>query len=149
MNLRKATFVFSALLTASAMLASAQQDASIAQETPQTQQAAPQAQTGAPAQAPQGHGRPLKQLQQQLNLSPQQMSQLRPIFKDRAAQMKALRADTTLAPADRKAKAQSIQADSKTKIEAVLNDQQKQQYEQILAARKAQRAAKAGAGTQS
>jgi protein CpxP len=135
MNLRKATFVFGALLSVGAVIASAQ----AAQTDPS--QAAPTQQ----AQPPAGqHGkvnpnRQAKRLAKQLNLSADQVAQIKPILKDRADQMQALRTDTTLAPADRRAKAKGIMDDSKAKIETVLNDQQKQQYEQMLAARKAKR----------
>ena len=51
----------------------------------------------------------------------------------------AKRGDSSLAPADRRAKAQAIMHDSRTKIETVLNDQQKQQFEQQMAQRRARR----------
>ena len=52
--------------------------------------------------------------------------------------MQALRADASLGVQDRQAKAKTIRQDAKTKIEALLNDSQKQQFEQMLAARRHQ-----------
>ncbi len=45
--------------------------------------------------------------------------------------MQSIRADTTLAPKDRRAKAQSIKQDSENRIESILSDAQRQQYEQM------------------
>jgi protein CpxP len=45
-------------------------------------------------------------------------------------QMQALRGDSLLSREDRMAKMQSIRSDSNTKIEAILNDDQKKQFEQ-------------------
>ena len=80
-----------------------------------------------------------KHLAKKLNLSKDQVAQIKPILADRQQQMQSLRADSSLAQQDRRAKAQAIQQDSKSKIEAVLNDSQKQQFEQMLANRRAHR----------
>ena len=97
-----------------------------------------------PTPAPEGHGRhgmnPNKQakhLAKELNLTPDQVSQIKPILVDRKQQIESLRADSSLAPQDRREKMRAIQQDSKSKIEAVLNDTQKQQFEQMLANRRA------------
>ena len=133
MNLYRATLVFSALLSVGAVVASAQ--------------AAPPDQSTAPAQSQTARGqrsmpspdKQAKRLAKELNLTPDQVTQIKPILADRTQQMQALQADTSMAQADRRAKARSIMADSNTKIEGVLNDQQKQQFEQMQAARKAKR----------
>jgi hypothetical protein len=78
-------------------------------------------------------------LGKKLNLSADQVAQIKPILADRQQQMQALRADTSLSKEDKRAKAKAAFDDSKTKIEAVLNDQQKQQFEQMLQERKAKR----------
>jgi protein CpxP len=136
MNSRKATIILAALLSTGAIFAQAQ-------AAPADQAAAAQSQTQQnPAAGKHGRMNPNRQvkfLTKKLNLSADQAAQLKPILEDRAQQMQALQADTALAPADRRTKAQGIQADSNTKIEAVLNDQQKQQFEQMLAERKAKR----------
>jgi hypothetical protein len=74
-----------------------------------------------------------------LGLTPDQVSKIEPILADRDQQVQTLRADTTLAPGDRKAKMHGIRQESDTRIEAILNDTQKQQYEQIKQSRKANR----------
>jgi periplasmic protein CpxP/Spy len=84
--------------------------------------------------------REAKHLGKKLGLSADQVSQLQPILADRNQQMQSLRSDTTLSQSDRRAKFQSIRQDSNTKIEALLNDQQKQQFEQMQQARRNHRA---------
>ena len=93
---------------------------------------------GAPeAQAPPGGGHrgmmdPAQQLEgmtKRYNLSADQQTQLKPILASQQQQMQALRGDSSLSRDDRMAKMQSIHADTKTKIEAVLNDDQKKQFE--------------------
>ena len=141
MNLRRATFVFVALLSAGVVSASAQ--------------AAPADQTPNQTQSMRGQGRgrrgmdpdsQVAALTRKLSLTPEQASQIKPILQDRAQQIQAIRADTTLAPADRRTKARGIMDDSNSKIEAVLNDQQKQQYQQMLAARHPTRGARKSDG---
>ena len=139
MNSRRATLIFGVLLSTGAVFASAQ--------------AAPTDQPSNQAQGTQGRGRrnmnPDKQIQvltRKLNLTPDQAAQITPILHDRAEQMRALRADTTITPADRRAKAKGITDDGNSKIEAVLNDQQKQQYQEMLAKRNEKRAAKKPSG---
>jgi hypothetical protein len=78
-------------------------------------------------------------LGKKLNLSADQVAQIKPILADRQQQVQALRADSSLSQDDRRAKMKSIRDDSKTKMEAVMNDQQKQQFEQMLASRRGHR----------
>lgn len=133
---RTATFILGALLSTGLVFAQSEP-----QQTPDTNQA----NSAQSASAPQGGNhranpnRQARRLGRELNLSKDQVAQIKPILADRVQQMQALRADTSLAQADRRAKAQSIMQDSRTKIEAVLNDQQKQQFEQLLAQRQARR----------
>jgi len=68
------------------------------------------------------------------------MSKIEPILADRDQQVQSVRSDATLAPKDRKAKVHGIRQDSDSRIEALLNDTQKQQYEQIKQSRKAKQA---------
>ena len=75
-------------------------------------------------------------LGKKLNLSADQVAQIKPILVDQKQQMQALRADTSVSQDDRRVKAKGIMQDSRTKMEAVMNDQQKQQFEQMLAARR-------------
>jgi hypothetical protein len=79
-----------------------------------------------------GHRDPAQQLEgmtKRYNLSADQQSQIKPILESRQQQMQALRGDSSLSQEDRMAKMQSIRADSNKKIEAILNDDQKKQFE--------------------
>lgn len=78
-----------------------------------------------------------KKMAKQLGLTPDQESKIEPILADRVQQMQSVRSDSTIAPQDRKARIHSIRRDSDSKIEAILTDAQKQQYEQIKQNRKA------------
>jgi periplasmic protein CpxP/Spy len=71
----------------------------------------------------------LKHMTKQLDLSADQQSQIKPILQSRQQQMQALWQDQSVSREDRHAKMQSIQQDTSSKIEAVLNDTQKQKYE--------------------
>jgi hypothetical protein len=81
-------------------------------------------------------------LGKKLNLSADQVAQIKPILADRQQQMQALRADTSLTKEDKHAKMKALVDDNRTKLEAVMTDQQKQQFEQMLQERKAKRQSK-------
>ena len=113
------------------MLAIGATSAGYAQDT--TNQ--PQAQQGQ-GQWGGGHGRgmmdPDRQLEhmtKQLNLSSDQQSQIKPILVDRQQKMQALFQNQSLSREDRHSQMQAIRQDSETKINAVLNDDQKQKYQ--------------------
>ena len=72
-----------------------------------------------------------KRMAKRLGLSSDQKAQIEPILADRDQQMQNLRNNTTLTPQDRKAQIRGIVQGSDGKIEAILNDTQKQQYEQM------------------
>jgi hypothetical protein len=72
-------------------------------------------------------------LGKQLGLTRDQVAQITPILADRQQQMQNLRADGSLSRKARRAKTKALQQDSKSKVEALLNDSQKQQYEQLIA----------------
>lgn len=134
---RTVTFILGALLATG--MAFAQSDP---QQAPDNAGQANSAQAAQPAPGRQHRANPARQarrLARQLNLSQEQVAQIKPILVDRAQQTQDLRADTSLSNADRHAKARAIMQDSKTKIEGVLNDQQKQQFEQLLAQRRERR----------
>ena len=108
----------------------------------QDQSAPPAASAPTPAQRPAHVPNPrhqAKKMAKALALTPDQVSKIEPILADRDQQVQSLRSDTTLAPNDRKAKMHGIRQESDTQIEAILNDTQKQQYEQIKQSRKANR----------
>lgn len=73
--------------------------------------------------------RQLKRMTKRLDLSADQQSQVKPILESRDQQMQQLWQDKSVSKEDRRDKAQAIQQDSSQKIEAVLNDTQKQKYE--------------------
>jgi protein CpxP len=109
-----------------------------------------QTQTQAPATGAQERGpspwdahmdptRQLEHLTKTLNLSADQQTQIKPILTDRQQKMQALFQDQTLSPPDRHSKAEAIQQDTKNRLEATLNDQQKQQFEEMQAKMQARR----------
>jgi Spy/CpxP family protein refolding chaperone len=135
MNATKATIILGALLSATAMFAQAP-DASQAPAA-----SAPQA---APSQPGNQHrnfdpSQFAARLGQRLSLSSDQVAQITPILTARQQQMQTLRADASLSEQDRHTKAHAIMQDTNTKIEAVLTDPQKQQFEQMLAQRRQHR----------
>jgi len=62
------------------------------------------------------------------NLSADQQTQIKPILADQQTKMMALRQDSSLSRDDKMAKMKGIREDSNTKIQAILNDSQKQKY---------------------
>ena len=92
----------------------------------------------APAPAPgqeQGRGpgrmnpdRQLEHMTRELGLSADQQNQIRPQLVERQQKMEAIFQDQSIAQQDRRTRMQSIRQESQSKIEAVLNDQQKQKF---------------------
>jgi len=64
------------------------------------------------------------------NLSSDQQAQIKPILANQQQQMQALRQDSSLSREDKMAKMKSIREDSSSKIQALLNDGQKQKFAQ-------------------
>jgi Spy/CpxP family protein refolding chaperone len=93
---------------------------------------APETSAPPPMRGHHGMMDPAQQLEgmtKRYNLSADQQTQIKPILASQQQQMQALHEDSSLSREDRMGKMQSIRADSKTKIEAVLNDDQKKQFE--------------------
>ena len=135
MSTTKATIVLGALLSAGMVFAQA----------PDANQA-PAANTPQAAQAQSGYqhrnfdpSQFAAHLGQRLGLSSDQVARITPILTARRQQMQALRADASLSEQDRHSKARVIMQDSNSKIEAFLTGAQKQQFEQMLAQRRAHR----------
>jgi hypothetical protein len=109
---------------------------------PQAAPASPLAAENAPPMQQQRRApdpaRAARHLGKQLGLTQEQVAQIQPILADRQQALAGVRSDTSLAPRDRKAKARGIMQDSKGKIEALLTDTEKQQYEQMLQERRSQ-----------
>jgi Spy/CpxP family protein refolding chaperone len=125
---------------------------SFAQETG----AAPETSAPPAMQGPGGGRRGMMDPDQQLarmskryNLSADQQTQLKPILVSQQQQMQALRGDSSMSREDRMAKMMSIRSDSNTKIQAILNDEQKKQFaedQQRMQERMQQRGDGAGPG---
>ncbi|MHB8654603.1 MAG: hypothetical protein ACYDA9_12060 [Terriglobia bacterium] len=75
--------------------------------------------------------RQLGRLSETLNLTDDQKGQIRPILEERSQKMQSLRADSSLAADDKRAKMRGIFEDSNSRIRAVLNDVQKQKFDEM------------------
>jgi protein CpxP len=93
--------------------------------------------------------RQAKHMAKKFGLTADQQAKIEPILADRDQQVQILRANTSLAPNDRKAQLRSVVKDSDSKIEAFLNDNQKQQYEQLKQNRHAKRQKQSDVSTNS
>lgn len=86
---------------------------------------------------PGGHGGrrggQVEMLTKRLNLTPDQVTQVKAIDADSMSQMKALREDTTTPQADKRSKMMDIRKASQDKIRNVLTDEQKTKYDAMLA----------------
>jgi protein CpxP len=96
----------------------------------------------ASAPPPQGEGRghrgmdpdeQLKHLTKALDLTSDQQTQIKPILESQQQQMMAVHQDQSLSREDRMAKMKALHEDSTTKINAVLNDTQKQKFADMQA----------------
>jgi protein CpxP len=108
----------------------------------------------AAAQQGGGHRQPptpdeqVARMTKRYNLSADQQAQIKPIIADQQQKMMALHGDSSLSRDDKMAKMKSIHEDSNTKIQAILNDTQKQQFaqdQQRMQERMMQRGGGAGA----
>lgn len=99
---------------------------------------APQDQNGT---APMHHGhwhgpmspdQELAHMTRALQLNSDQQSQLMPILQSRQQQLMQVHQDTSMSREDRRAKMKSIDDDANSKVEAVLNDQQKAKFEKMV-----------------
>jgi protein CpxP len=116
-------------LALSAALALGIPGVAIAQDNaPQTLQQ-DQSGTSGPGPMRMDPDRQLQRLTRELGLSADQQSQIKPVLVDREQKMEQLFQDQTVARPDRHAKMQALRQDTQSRIEAVLNDQQKQKFE--------------------
>ncbi len=102
--------------------------------------------TGSAPQAEQGghygpHGpmspdQELGHLTKALSLTSDQQTQIKPILQDRHDQLMQLHQDGSLSRDAKRSKMKSLDDDSNTKLEAVLNPDQKTKYEKMIADRK-------------
>jgi protein CpxP len=112
----------------------------------QQDNAAPAPEASAPQQGG-GHGQwgghqtpdeQVARMTKRYNLSSDQQAQIKPILANQQQQMQALRQDSSLSREDKMAKMKSIHEDSSSKIQALLNDSQKQKFAQDQARRQQQ-----------
>lgn len=86
---------------------------------------------------PGGHGRrgghQIEMLTKRLNLTPDQVTQVKAIDADQMSQMQALHQDTSTPQADKRSKMMAIRQASQDKIRNVLTDEQKPKYDAMLA----------------
>ena len=116
----------------------------MAQDNPAPQQ---QDQAGPQGGRQGGAGREEHQIAsmtKKLNLTPDQVTQVKAIDDDTRQQMMALRNDSSATGADRHAKMMAIHQASQDKVRAVLNDDQKTKYDAMLAEMKARRESREG-----
>jgi protein CpxP len=74
----------------------------------------------------------LEHMTKELNLTPDQVTQIKAIQDDGMSQMKALRDDTSTARPDKHAKMMSIHEAEQAKVRAVLTDAQKTKYDAMM-----------------
>ncbi len=72
-------------------------------------------------------------LTKKLNLTPDQVTQVKAIDADTMKQAKALRSDTSIAGHDKRSKMMDIHKASQDKIRAILTDDQKTKYDALQA----------------
>ena len=137
MNATKATILLGALLSASTVFAQAPVSNTDSNQAPAANSA-----QATPPQPGERHrnfdpNEFAAHLGKRLSLSSDQVAQITPILTARQQQMQTVRADASLSEQDRHAKSHAIMQDTNSKIEAVLTDSQKQQFEQMLAQRRA------------
>ena len=90
----------------------------------------PQDQAG-PRQGGPGRGNQVEFLTKKLNLTPDQVTQVKAIDEDAAKQSKAVRDDTSVAGPDKRAKMMDIRKASQDKIRALLTDDQKTKFDAL------------------
>ncbi len=105
------------------------QDSSAPPPPPAQQQDGP----GRGRGGPEMQQRQLDHMTRALNLTPDQVTQIKAIEDDSRQQMMALRSDSSTAGPDRRAKMKDIHDAQETKVKAVLNDDQRTKYDAMQA----------------
>ena len=108
----------------------AQDNAAPAAPTQQQDQAGPQ---GGRHGGPGREEHQIEFLTKKLNLSPDQVTQVKAIDDDSRQQMMAVRSDTSLSADEKKPKMMAIHQASQGKIRGVLNDEQKTKFDAMQA----------------
>jgi protein CpxP len=81
------------------------------------------------------HRRGMQTMKRELNLTDDQMSQIKQIREQGRDPMKALHDNTSMSQEDRRAKMKDMRKDQQDKIRAVLNDEQKEKFDTMMANR--------------
>ncbi len=74
----------------------------------------------------------LQMMTQQLNLTSDQQTQIKPILENESTQMQALRSDSSLSQQDRMSKMKEIRENTNSQIKPILNAEQQTKYEQMM-----------------
>jgi protein CpxP len=77
--------------------------------------------------------RQLEMMTKHLNLTPDQVTQVKSIDDAQRSQMMALRGDTSMSRDDKRSKMMAMRQDREAKIRAVLTDDQKPKFDAMLA----------------
>ena len=96
-------------------------------------------QEGGSHHGPQSPEQELDHMTKALNLTGDQQTQLKPILENRRTQLQQLRQDTSTPRSDKFSKMKALDEESNSKVEAVLNPEQKTKYEAMVAKRRQQR----------
>lgn len=129
MHRRTIATLLGAVLSMGMLMAQAQQPA------PDQQAPPPDASQPMPPPPPHRHMNPKRQMRhltRVLNLSPEQQAQIRPIVEDHDKALRQVWNDTSLTPQDRRARMRDANQEFRSRMEAVLSDQQKQAFEAML-----------------
>jgi hypothetical protein len=102
--------------------------AALAQDTPPPTQGQDQ---GGRGPRPMDPDRQLQRLTRELNLTADQQSQIKPLLVEHQQKAQALFQDQSVAQEDRHARMKALSDDMHGKIAAVLNDQQKQKFQEM------------------
>jgi protein CpxP len=103
----------------------------------------PQTGGGRPDMA-QMEARQLERMTRELNLTPDQVTQVKAINEAQRAQMMALRNDSTIPQEDKRGKMMAMRQETEGKIRAVLTEEQRPKYEAMLAEQRQRQGSRQG-----
>jgi Spy/CpxP family protein refolding chaperone len=118
----------------------------VAQDTPPAPPQGPPPGGGMGARGAEMEQRQLDMLTKRLNLTPDQVTQVKAIDADTAKQAQAIRADTSLSQDDRRAKMMDIHKASTDKIRSILTPDQQTKYDALQAEMKQRMQNRQGGG---
>jgi Spy/CpxP family protein refolding chaperone len=86
-----------------------------------------------PAAAPAPHTHPnFEKVAQELGLTDDQKTKFKAVLADQQTQLRSLRADTSLAPEDKRAKAKEIRAATLTQLKTILTPDQLAKWQNLM-----------------